>query len=297
MRLDVWLTNNLEASYPTSLESDDRKLPIAAIYGKVLDCDSLDRPVFMGAYDSRLPGTVEECVEFAANYRNQGIDFVPWGVSRGVNPRAEGDIAGIVAKELATPFLLDLEDGDLYWRGDERAVQEWIEAYSHHASTLWVSPDARPGHPGIQLEAWIRSGIVTRWLPQAYWTDFGKPWKVGITDAYLTIVSALRSLTGVTEEAACARVYPVFPGNAVAFDLEQAVAWSQETPPFGGFSVWHRGTTPQTTYASLAALPDWQGPLPFDPPRGSTFPPNPSTARGYLLAAQAAIEAALREIP
>lgn len=285
MKAHVWLTNNLAASYPVALPSDDTQLPISAIYGKVLDCDGANRPVFMGFYDNRLPGSVAECVALASEYRAQGIDFYPWGVSRGVFPGQEGDIAGIVAHELGVPYILDLEDGPEYWRGDEGAVREWVQAYSHHASELWVAPDARVGHPGIQLDEWVRSGIVTRWLPQAYWVDFQQNWKLGMDAAYKPVEEALMRVLGLTVAEADTRIAPVLPGYATPDDMQRAIEWSQQDPPFVGFSLWMRGNTTQEVYDRIAGLPDYRGPLtgaPQAPPPAQENPLGPFTSRQLL---------------
>ena len=268
MRAHVWLTNNLAASYPgvdlagSHPAAHDLALPISAVYGKVLDCLPTNRPTFMAYYDSLLPNSIEECMELAAGYRQQGIAFYPWGVSRGVYPAEEGDIAGQVAKELGVPFILDLEDGPLFWQGDAEAVREWVRAYKHHASALWIAPDARIGHPGIQLDEWVKSEIATRWLPQAYWVDFQQGWKLGMERAYKPIEDALVRVLGVTVREADARIAPVLPGYATPDDMQAAIEWSQQDPPFVDFSIWMRGNTTGEVYDRIQALPDFVGPQP-----------------------------------
>lgn len=306
----VWGTFQHDLSYPAGLTSDDQALGIGSFYQKVIDCDGDDSPVFMGHFDPPRrdaqgvidylghPNDIDEVLARAAIYRAQGIHMVPWGVSRGVHPREEGELAGRVASALGTPYLLDLEDEQpYYWRGDAQAVGLWLEGFRQHHGELWVAPDARAGHPGIHLREWVRQGghTITRWLPQAYWPAFQQRWMTGISEAYLPIQEALVDLLHLTTEEAVARIHPVFAGDSPTAELLEALRWSQQWPPFGGFSLFHRGNVPLATYEALKDLPEFLGgsetPAPTPTPE-----PVPALAKDLVLSqlalAQGAIDVA-----
>lgn len=218
--------------------------------------------------------SVNSAVALAKLYRDQGIDFMPWGVARGFSlaiARAEGLLAGQYAAATGSPYVLDLEPyPDYYWQGISGTPRAFCQGYEESAPSmpLRLTVDAR--NVGINLEEWVAEPVVGIFHPQAYYTDFGSH------DMGIGIMSAINPLlaAGVSKS----RIYPVLPvyqastGNPSTSPKELALAITFVAGQgFLGFALWRRGLMSPDQVAMLQLLPDPFPPPPFIPPPVDVF--------------------------
>ena len=296
MRLDVFRWQ-IKDDYPDTLRSDDTTQPFSTIYIKALDCAEDDYPTWMGFYDYGSPHNLDELTQQLDVYRQQGLGAVPWGVARGKFPAAEGEMAGqCAARETNGVYILDLEPYSLFWESrDPEDVRRFLAAFKQAGGReLWISTDSRQGKPQeVSLPVWLADPVVTRIMPQAYWTDFQLPWQAGIEASYLPLEAL-----GIPVD----KIYPTYPLNATVEDLRAAIAWSQLEPSFGGISLWRRGIAKQTTLDSLLGDPQpvFSGGTPATPPAPppapSPTPPGETPEAAFARGVQAGLAEAVRRI-
>ena len=214
----------------------------------------------------------------AGIYRDQGIDFVPWGEAHGgAKAYDEGYMMGQIAAACGHGvYMLDLEgDRAHYWNAAPGAVQEFMRGFRDGGGReLWVEPDARRGHEAaIQLDDWIADPTVTRWYPQTYWQDF-----------YPNHASENRVLWGIEDATTNlrkrgvlnSRIFPVFNGDARSTAGEWQFGFEMlRQEGYGGVMVWRRGTLSRPVMDYIAGLPDDQMPGYVPPPLPPVTEPDP----------------------
>lgn len=276
--------NSEAGDYHPKLRGDDTTQPFSAVLVKALDCGLDDYPQWQGNFDAGAPHSADELDDQLTGYRMQGIDAIPWGVSRGTHARDEGIMAGNAAgRDPQGRFCLDLEPYDMFWTGSTpERVRAWLQGFKDGGGReLWISTDSRNTKPReVDLPTWLADSIVTRVMPQAYWTDFEQDWKTGIDVSYLPLMELGVPLM---------MIHPTLPLNATAGDLQDAIGYCMSQPAFGGVNFWRRGIATQQLIDLMAtwpqpvfeALSDKPAPDPVPLPLPPTIPADEAWRAAY----------------
>lgn len=280
MKIAVWL-HQFDNGYPGLVGSDDSQLPFSAVYGKTNDGTR-----WQSTWDRHGVAIGEAADVTRAErdiYAPQGIEYVPWGVIAGRSEAgsvagSEGTLAGQIAKAAAGPgeratYIVDLEPSyhggatPQFWRDDLGAgpaeVSEFIGQFMRNGGQeIWIAPDARDPHLSpVAFEAWWAADIVTRVLPQVYYTDFSKPRTATAADAKAAIDTAVATLEahGVRQRV---NIHPILPADSEPGVLVGAIRYCHEIG-CGGVSIWQRGNMGIEVAQAIAAMEDpWAAPEP-----------------------------------
>lgn len=232
-----------DKDYPATIPGDDSQLPISYMFVKAID--GLD---WMASFDTH-PAHIGDATTLRAafdSYRAQGIGCVPWGVAKGGgNAYSEGRLAARCAVTCEGLFILDLEPYPGFWTGGPAEVAQYLRGFRDGGGReLWLTPDTRAGAlAGIAFNSWIADPIVTRVLPQGYWTDFQTGWEHGLHLSLDPIQFLPKS-----------KVWPVLPANGATQDAGAAITWLEQQG-YPGFAIWRRGTLTQDMIDALNARP------------------------------------------
>lgn len=242
--------------------------------------------------------TVAQAVALAKQYRDQNIDFLPWGVGRGFDlseARAEGRLAGEYAAATSSPYILDLEpDPSLYWQGIPGTPTALIAGFNETAKgqRIRLCCDARltaagPTGARIDLNEWVTALPDAIWHPMGYYTDFASH------DAATGIMSAINPLLNAGVHKS--QIYPVLPlyyasaGNPsiTPVELSSVLDWvAQQGYP--GAAYWRRGLMSPEQVAMLLAKVDPWAPIPQPQPQPGPSPKK--LALAHIEAARIAVE-------
>lgn len=250
---------------------------IGGIYGKVLDGTS-----WMARFDDH-PLAIRGGQTVAARvteHAARGRRWVPWANVTGVAPSEEGRLAAVIAKTaeqtrvrvgaepMGAVYIANVEPYQGFWphRNAESAARAktFLRNFqAHGGEELWLWVDARDWQlrldQGMGFEVWYHEvpGLVTRVLPEVYWTDFEVGWGFALN-------RALRALAAY--EVPETSIFPTLPGNANPSDAVNFVDACYNSG-LGPPNVWQRlSFRPETAVALARHRNPWPADAP-PPPR------------------------------
>ncbi len=236
---------------------------IGAIYGKVLDGTDL-----MSHYDphGRAYGSMEMIREIGEReHQEHGRGFVPWSVPHGLDPETEGRlnanaaIAGAGHGERAT-MILNIEPYEGFWlrRGAESkdALRRLMSSFRENGGEeIWLWVDARAWQlRDTNFDHWLSAGegLVTRILPEVYWTDFlrREPTDNDVR-FFLNRAVALLGEYGVEK----ARVFPTLPSPSTPEQMVLGIEYCHGLGT-GRPNLWQRVNLSRETALAVAGMDD-----------------------------------------
>lgn len=152
-------------------------------------------------------------------------DWSGWTVPTAEAPAEEGRLSGELAAR-AGGVILDIEPYRGFWRSDSVGEAEaFLRAYRQVTEApIRVSLDQRRLRDGFPHRPFMEA--AADFLPQVYWTDFGRPWREVLEEAR----SLLKPFGKPIEY--------VLPGNAESSDIGAAVSWCAEQGAAASIWVW-----------------------------------------------------------
>jgi len=206
---------------------NDVEAPICDAYVK-----THDGVYWMGdIYDHRLAPRPDNLRDLRDIYFNQGIEFTPWCVPKGLWPEAEAELAKKVL-DVTNRLILDVEPYQWFWEGPWGNLHVYMQAIRDKHPNAWIglSFDPRYGqydkYADIHFDEWLP--YVDALLPQDYWETFG-------TDAGYQIGRTTSRISGLGKE-----IIHAIPGHAQQSGFDLAV---RTVLGYGNrFSIWRRGT-------------------------------------------------------
>ncbi len=238
MERAVWVHqfDQLDQSTPEQIAATLAPRGITRVYAK-----SMDGMDWMSSFYEHplVPSHPGQLSELVASFAAVDLQLIPWVVPRWSPDEAQTHlVCGRVAGGLVVDFEFHYAG---FWAGSEEAARRYVDTLrSARDEGLWVgvSPDAR--QIGRDYSPDLLAGL-SAYLPQAYWTDFRRPWEEALADAF----DRCQSL-GPTE--------PVLPSDAAPDDLQAAVAWC-EARPCEAVSLWRLGAASAERLLAFARTP------------------------------------------
>lgn len=182
---------------------------------------ALDGVDWMARFD-RSPLAVDGVTPSRWGWREMG--WTPWTVPTAIHPAREGALAGRLARE-AGAVILDLEPYAGFWRGTAADADAFLAAYrAETEAPLRISLDHRRLRDGFPYPALMEAAVD--FLPQAYWTDFRRPWAAVLSEAGAALAPYGKP------------VEYVLPGNAEPPDFAAAIEWCAERGAATSAWVW-----------------------------------------------------------
>ena len=201
--------------------------------------------------------------EFAEFFEAGGVPFHAWCVVKGLEPKAEAQIASDVLSAGARSLFLDLESHPGFWRGTAESAAAFGKELRRLQPGAWLSTtiDARPWEiDRIPLTEF--AAFTDEIAPQVYWSAFANaaniakysqagedPPEEGVTPQFV-LDAAMRKLRPFNLP-----VHPLGDGTVAGGDewsqfLEQAFAHEAEA-----VSVWRFGVTDPSVWRLLKDNP------------------------------------------
>jgi hypothetical protein len=218
----VWQFNQLGEQTVDQIAETLVPRGITRVYAK-----AMDGTVWMSDVYSHpmVPSSAVRLAQLNEQFRQVGLQLIPWVVNRHVATEAPAHIA---CAQACGGVVVDFEYGyDGFWEGTEEQAQAYFDQLRAAVGpNLWVAaaPDAR--QVGRDYSADLIAGL-SAYLPQNYWTDFKRPWD-GVMQQ------------GCTRCQPIGPVEPILPSNATVDDIRACVRWCEQQG-FGAASLWRMG--------------------------------------------------------
>lgn len=225
MRRGAWIHQYDQLGEQTVEEIAATLVPrgIGRVYVKALDGAAWMAEVYAHPL---APASAEQLAETVGRFRAAGLALVPWVVPRRSAAEAAAHLA---CGQAAGGLVVDYEHGYAgFWQGGLAEAGRYMDRLraAVAAEGLWVGVAPDPRQVGRDYPAGLLGGLSAI-LPQAYWTDFGRPWRAVLEEAD----GRSRGLGPVE---------PILPYDAAAAELQAALAWCVGQG-YGAASLWRLG--------------------------------------------------------